>query len=118
MQFHIAGFAIRLLERGTAGMERMEERHPNHVKKLSEIGRNIALIGQLGVSLVVPVLFCMLVCYYLNTHVHVGGWVYIPGLILGIGSSCMTAWKLYVSEKDKSKKAKDQDHGPSFSRHY
>lgn len=95
----------------------MADDNRNRIRKLSEIGRNITLIGQLGLTLVIPIVFCLFVCYWLNTSRGVGGWIYIPGLILGIGSSCMTAWKLYQSEKQKNGKPKE-NHGPSFSRHY
>lgn len=91
----------------------------SRTKKLSEIARNITMIGQLGLSLVVPVLLCMFLCHYLVRRFAVGAWVYIPGLILGIGSSCMTAWKTYQSAvKDSRESEKDSDRGPSFSRHY
>lgn len=90
----------------------------NSIRKWSEIGRNITMIGQLGVSLVVPVLLCLFGCYYLNTRFSIGGWVYIPGLILGIGSSCMTAWKTYQSVTKGGRQEKENDRGPSFSRHY
>jgi hypothetical protein len=88
----------------------------SRISKWSEIMRNITLIGQLGLSLVVPVLICLFACYFLTTRFHVGGWVYIPGFILGIGSSTMSACKVYQSVT-RGKDGKKDDRGPSFNRH-
>ena len=83
---------------------------------------NLALIGQFGISLVVPTVLCVFICYFLVSRSITGSWVYIPGFILGIGSSFMTAYKfyLYVIEKgirkDKSKDIRRK--GIYFNRHF
>ncbi len=84
-------------------------------KTRSEILKNITLIGQLGLSFIMPTLICVLVCAYLNTQKGVGGWVYIPGFILGIGSSFMTAYKFYKANVSKEKE--DKKKRVSFNRH-
>lgn len=87
------------------------------MKNWSNILNQIAMIGQFGLSLVVPVLMCLAVCYVLTVKVGLGDWIYIPGFILGIGSSCMTAYKTYQSAIGKSKKESD-DSPTAFNRHY
>ncbi len=79
------------------------------------------MVGQLGLSLLVPLLLCLFLCYYLTTRFSIGGWVYIPGFILGLGGSCMTAWKVYLSvlrkDKDKTRSRRGADE-VSFNRHH
>ena len=44
------------------------------------------MIIQLGLTLVIPLLACLYFCYWLCEHTGVGSWVYIIGLIFGIGA--------------------------------
>ena len=85
-------------------------------KQLREAFKNLTMLSQLGLSLVVPILVCLFLCYWLTTSFSVGGWIYIPGFIFGIGSSCMTAWKFYNSVILKNKK--DKKKPPSFNDHF
>ena len=72
------------------------------------------MLGQLGLSLIMPVLLCMFACSYLSRRF--GIWVYIPGFILGIGAGFMTAYKVYLSviRKNTSKQSRD---GIGFNQH-
>ncbi len=80
---------------------------------------NLTLIGQLGLSLTVPVIICVLGCFFLVSHGLTGSWIFIPGFILGIGASFMTAYKFYVyAMKDRSGKKKTIRKGVYFNRHY
>ena len=72
------------------------------MKQFSEICKNLALLAQLGLSLVMPILICCLICWLLNTKLDIGGWVYIPGILFGLGGSFMTGYKLYLAESKKS----------------
>ena len=75
------------------------------------------MVGQLGLSLVMPVLMCLAVCYLLTSNLGCGAWIYIPGFILGLGASFMTAYKVYLSEERRNRK--DGEHTPTaFNRHY
>ena len=56
------------------------------MKDLGKALSNIAYIGQLGLSLIMPLLLMMLLCWVLTSKAGLGDWVYIPGFILGIGS--------------------------------
>ena len=59
------------------------------LKQWSEILRNITLLGQLGLSLAMPLLLCLAVCWLLIVKGGLSAWIYVPGFILGIGASCM-----------------------------
>lgn len=75
-------------------------------KGFNEIIKTLPLVGQLGISLVMPLLLCILLAYWLTRRFGIGGWVYIPALIFGLGASFMTAYKVYLSSVNKSKKGK------------
>lgn len=64
------------------------------------------MILQFGLTLVIPLLACLYFCYWLCESFGIGGWVYIPGLILGLGAGVMTYYKLYLKYKNKKKDKK------------
>ena len=66
------------------------------IKKTTDFSKlmtQFAMVGQLGLSLVTPLLICIFACYMLTTRLGVGGWVYIIGFFFGLGGSMMTAYK-------------------------
>lgn len=65
------------------------------MKRGSELLKNLSMITQLGLSLIMPVLLCVFLCWLLVAKAGVGAWVYIPGIIFGIGGSFSTAYKFY-----------------------
>ncbi len=88
-------------------------------RSFSRIVGQFAMVGQLGLSLLMPLLMCLFACYFLNTRLSVGVWVYIPGFILGLGASITTAYKVYLStvHKEEKKKIKKGPNEVSFSKH-
>lgn len=86
------------------------------MNNLKYIIRQLSLLTQLGLSLVVPILLCLFLCWFLNDRFDIGGWIYIPGFIMGLGSSFMTAYKFYLFESKKTKKD-DAKKKVSFNRH-
>ena len=87
------------------------------MKDWSRILRNLTMISQLGLSLLMPLLLCMFGCYLLNTRAGLPGWIYIPGMILGLGSSGMTAYKTYLAVMHREKKEDGDRKGVSFNEH-
>ncbi len=76
--------------------------------------RALPLVGQLGISLVIPFVFCFLICFWLVKRFNIGYWVFIPGIILALGAFCSTAYKIYKSELNKENDKK----GPvAFNEH-
>ncbi|MCR5828830.1 MAG: AtpZ/AtpI family protein [Lachnospiraceae bacterium] len=94
----------------------MDDRQQNRRKYLSEVVKQLSWLTQLGLSLITPVLLCILGCSFLCSRFGIGGWIYIPGFILGLGASFMTAYKFYLSESAKGKKDKDK-RKPGYNRH-
>lgn len=74
------------------------------MRNYRDVLKNITMIGQFGLSLMMPVLICVGVCWYICDKTGAGAWVYIIGIIFGIISSFMTAYKFYLSIVEKQKK--------------
>lgn len=85
-------------------------------EEFNEIIKNVSLLGQLGLSVIMPLLLCMGACWLLNNRCNVGLWVYIPGFILGIGAGFMTAYKFYLAQIHKEKK-ENRKKKVAFNRH-
>lgn len=86
------------------------------MKDWVNISQRLIMLGQLGLSLVMPLLICLGVCYILTSKAGLGLWIYLPGFIFGLGSSFMTAYKFwqYTCEKER-KKAEGEP--PAFNGH-
>ncbi len=80
--------------------------------------KNLALLTQLGLSLISPILVLMLLSWWIISKTGAGSWVYIIGIILGLGASFMTAVKFYQSYTRKYKKEQEDKKPPvSFNDH-
>jgi hypothetical protein len=89
------------------------------LRDASRLIGQFAMVGQLGLSLLMPLLMCLFACYLLVTKLHTPAWVYIPGFILGLGASMMTAYKVYLSvvHKEEKKKIKRNPNEVNISKH-
>ncbi len=88
-------------------------------RHFSRLAGQFAMVGQLGLTLLMPLLMCLFACYFLNTRLFVGVWVYIPGFILGLGAGFTSAYKVYLStvHKEEKKKIKKGPNEVSFNKH-
>ena len=86
------------------------------MKNFSYILKNISMLGQLGLNIIIPIILCGLACWFLTDKCGVGEWVFIPGLILGIGAAFMSGYKFYLSETKKTKKEEEKKK-VSFNQH-
>lgn len=75
----------------------------------------MTLVTQFTVSLLTPIILCLLLCYYIQTKTGCGLWIYIPGFITGFCTAFMVAYKLYLQVLKKDKKENRQR--TSFNRH-
>ena len=85
--------------------------------KWNEIFAQLTMLAQLGLSLATPLLICLAVCYLLCTRLGFGLWVYILGMIMGLGASFMTAYKVYLSVTGRQKKRERGEKEVSFNKH-
>lgn len=88
------------------------------MKGWNEILAQLTLLGQLGLSLATPILMCLAACYLLCTRLNAPLWIYLPGMILGLGASFMTAYKVYLSVTRKEEKRRRGKHERSFNGHF
>ncbi len=75
---------------------------------LSKVFKQLTLLTQFGLSLITPLLLCLLLCWYLTYRFDIGVWVYIIGFFFGLGGSFMTGYKFYLANlsKDRGEKPK------------
>lgn len=78
--------------------------------------KQISLLSQMGLSIICPLLICILLCSYLVMHFNMSGLIYLPGFFFGLGGSAASAWKIYTGimkeqEKNKTKR------GSAFNDH-
>ena len=85
------------------------------VRNVSKLIGQFAMVGQLGLSLLMPLLMCLFACYLLVSKLSAPVWIYIPGFILGLGASMTTAYKVYLSVIHREeKKKKERDSGEVY----
>lgn len=96
----------------------MQEKMQKMQRMNRALGR-LSMIGQFGVSLVVPLVLILYLCYLGVSRLGLGLWIYIPGLILGLGTSFMTAYRLYltITQRDRREKESGRPGGFRSSRH-
>ena len=86
------------------------------MKQWMKIYKDILMLSQLSLSFITPILLCLAICWWLSSRI--GMWVYIPGFLLGLGSSFMVAYKFFLSvikKEDKDKEGKKQK--ASYNKH-
>lgn len=81
----------------------------------NRIASNLTMLGQFGLSLVIPPILCMGACYYLVSRYSLSLWIYIPGLLFGLGASFMTAYKVYLRVLRRETPRRHRDIG--FNKH-
>ncbi|MDO4939384.1 MAG: AtpZ/AtpI family protein [Lachnospiraceae bacterium] len=75
-------------------------------KDVKNVFNTLPLVSQLGISLVVPLVFCLLICYWLTNRFSIGSWVYIPGIVFGLGAFVSTCYRIYKKETDAAGNSK------------
>lgn len=78
-----------------------------HISFMQKLCRGIALVGQLGFSLITPPVVLLWLAHWLQTKYGLGVWVTILALILGLLTSASTALQFY--RKLTAKKGKGSD---------
>lgn len=75
-------------------LERMKDRMDKH-QILKECMENLTLLTQLGVSIAVPPILCLLAANWLRGKLGLGLWIMIVALVLGLGGSASNVWKFW-----------------------
>ncbi|MDD4851139.1 MAG: AtpZ/AtpI family protein [Gemmiger sp.] len=77
---------------------------------------NLVWLTQFGLSLLMPLLLCLAGCWWLTTNAGVGGWVYLPGFLLGLGGGA-AAFRQFARMLQKKADADKPNHPAGFNRH-
>ena len=86
------------------------------MKDWMQFSQRLIMLGQFGLSLLMPLLMCLGICYLLISRLGLGLWIYFPGFLFGLGASFMTAYKFWLSVSAKEKK-KGESEPPAFNIH-
>ena len=78
-------------------------------KKWSEIARNFTLVAQFGLTLLMPLLMCLVACWFISDRFNIGPWIYIIGFFFGLGGSFMSAYKFFLTETSKADRKTDKN---------
>ncbi|MEY8356105.1 AtpZ/AtpI family protein [Lachnospiraceae bacterium 54-53] len=65
------------------------------MKEFIQIGRNISLVSQLGVSISAPIILSVWAAGWITNKFELGNWVMLVGIVLGLGGSIASAVKFY-----------------------
>ena len=65
---------------------------------------NIALISQIGISMITPIIVCVLLGNYLDKKLNTGILFLIIFTILGVGTSFLSLYKLTMEKSNKKRK--------------
>lgn len=91
---------------------------------MREIGKALALVTQLGVSMLVPIFLCLLIGTFLDKVFHTGSVFMLVFIILGICAGFRSVYMLtkgfykdkdtYIPIKGTNKKGNDNDESGDF----
>ena len=88
------------------------------MKQWSDILKNVSMLTQFGLSLMMPLLMCLGLCWFLCMRTGIGGWIFIPGFFFGLGGSGTVAYKFYLGTVAKTEKEqKRKGTKAAFNRH-
>lgn len=69
----------------------------------------LALVGQLGISMIVPIVFCTMTAFWLDQRYHLGGWVVIVGIFIGLLGAAVSFMKVVRLIQRATQKQEDDD---------
>lgn len=75
--------------------------------KMLDIGKNLALVTQMGIMILAPVGLCMYGANLLIKKFGLGDWIMILAILLGIASGFLNIYKIlrgYFSNSNKNEK--------------
>lgn len=86
---------------------------PNPLYRIFE---DLLWLTQLGLSMLLPLVVCLWGCSWLTSHAGVGGWVYLPGVLVGLGCGAATFRRFARMMLKRAERTKS-DRPAGFNRH-
>ncbi len=65
--------------------------------------KNLSLVSQIGFSMVIPIVLCVLAGNYIDQKLKSQPWFLVIFVILGVGAAFLNLYKLTLTKKDKRK---------------
>ena len=90
------------------------------MKKWTDLIRGISLLTQFGLSLIIPLILCLGISWWLCNRAGFGSWVFIPGFVFGLGGSGMVAYNFYLTlerQDKKNEREKPEKRRVGYNRH-
>ena len=84
---------------------------------LQKIVKDIAFVGQLGVSLIAPPVLLAWLGWYISNRFGIGSWLTLIFILLGIATSFANAYNFYKKAQKKISKEEKKDESISFRDH-
>ena len=85
------------------------------MKGMYKVLEDIVWLTQLGLNMLLPLVLCLLGCWWTVNHWSWPFWVYIPGIALGLASGAQNFW---VFAKERLNRAQnDRNHRVGFNSH-
>ena len=69
--------------------------------------RRLVMLTQLGFSMAVPLLICIISCRWLQSRYQLGAWIMLLGIALGIGGAISGVWHSIRPFLDESREKED-----------
>ena len=67
--------------------------------------KNLALISQLAINMIVPIIGAVLLANFLMKNFSLGGWVLVAAVLAGVATGAMSVWKMLknsIAEAEKN----------------
>lgn len=80
----------------------------NANKKIYHSLKNLGLFTQLGISVIVPCILCILGATWLKNRFDLGDWVVVAGILLGAASGVSSLVRYFKTAIQDAKKAQDE----------
>lgn len=91
------------------------------MKSLFRLAREVAVLGQLGFTLITPPVLMALLGWWITDRFGLGVWVMVLAIVLGLVTSAASAWRLWkhyqASNAKKADAEKETDRPVVYYRH-
>ena len=85
------------------------------VKGIYRVLEDIVWLTQLGLNMLLPLVLCLMGCWWVVNHWNWPLWIYLPGIGLGLASGAQNFW--VFAKEHLNRAQKDQNHRVGFNSH-
>ncbi len=78
------------------------------------IWRDVAILRQLTISFLTPVLMMVFLCLWLKNRFGIGDWLVLVGILWGVGSGILSVYKYLKKRIDRAEKLRQQEYKDKY----